>query len=305
VPGEKSVSSTSKQETSPEVDQAAPPSPSVQPSASSHVAAAPTKNSKLLLLLGMLLALAGLSQVDVSDHLEIFDLEVEPKYPIDEMRSNFGPEERLEDFMGNNGGEAAAITVITTEGNWVDDYAYLHRLAFLSHLDFLDTHILHPTKILRLLIGIQDADGRQIIVLPNQPNIRAKPLRQIYSRIFKSAITWLVVEKGFTVIAPAPSEPGVYTESLSMILTCAPAKSNSMAPISADVHFPYDISPACMTFYTAAAVARIKTALLDSGRSSMPSKTELIKLFSRTSVISELENYSLPRFSPAHMDQNE
>jgi len=246
----------------------------------------------------MILALAGLSQVDISDQIDSFDLEFEQKYPTDQKRANFEPEEDIYEFIGNNGGEAANITVIVDRPNFGDDCLVLHELVPKCKFNFPTAIV--PLELLSTLLSIEDADGQQVIVLPAQPKIMVKPLAQIYSRLLERAIGHLVVEKGFTVVAPAPSEPGVYTASLPMLLTYAPYRR--ISPISADLYLPYIVSHASMGLYAAATIACVKQGLMNSGRSSIPSNGELRKLFNRTNVDPESIKCSILGFlaSDAH-----
>lgn len=257
----------------------------------------PPKRSKLLGLWGAIIAFAGFPQFEGCSKLQFLDWKIERKYPFDEIRVDFKHGASFAEYLNNRGGDGANITVITEGPRSSDDYSLLQAVVPESKFVFESFNRMNPIELLNILLKIEDEDGRQTIVLPPQPNNISKSFEKIYSRVLMNIISYLVLQKGFIVIAPAPSEPGVYFESLPILLTCT-SMEKLFDNIHADLFVPRRLNLPLSGLYVAGAIARLKNGLLREGISIIPSKRDIREFFPKLNGVGPtFVKYAVPEFS--------
>jgi len=166
-----------------------------------------------------------------------------------------------------------ALTFSEEQGRQEDDLEYLGNLIPESRCEI--KKVRSALGLLKALLKITGKDGEQVIVLPEEPIAPLGNLSvELYGFLFKKVVEYLVLEKGFTVVAPFPKAPrGVYAESLPYMLTYDRySQWDSSCP---DFYIPHEVSNPVLGLHAAAYIARVKQGLSNSEQGLVPSRSDI------------------------------
>jgi len=229
---------------------------------------------KFLLLLFVLLLLDAFASFNPEDFPDTF--RIVKRYPIDLVRYDVLALENPEQLPMIQGEDLPRITTLTfseEQGPQEDDMEYLGTLISESRCEIKKVRSVFG--LLEALLKITGKDGEQVIVLPEEPTIpRGMMCVELYGFLFKNIVEYLVVEKGFTVVAPLPKSPrGAYARGLRYMFTYDYSDKRSMR--SPDFSVSSDVPKPVLGLHVAAYIGLVKQGLSNSKNGRVPTRGEI------------------------------
>jgi len=277
---------------------------SPQPSSSTSQSSSTKESSKFLWLIGLLFALAGLSQYEdtaatmVQDFVNKFNedddvqtvkeaiigvmsnTEVTGDYLPDERRISFPENAReLKNYL-NNGGAASELVIVIGDNKRMsmDADELMTKIAPNSTFFLRPICQESPIELIRILSKIyRENNSGAIIVLPkvSTSDQMSSILNPMLGRVLDRIISHLVIKQGVHVIAPASSDPdNVYAWCKNVILVASQANAGTCR---ADLFVPVGQDQ----YYAAGAITRMRVGM--PKESCHLSKADIKYFFERVS----------------------
>ena len=235
-----------------------------------------TDISKFLLFILALLLLDAFASFNPEDFPDTF--RIVERYSIDVVRYDILALENPEQLLMSQGEDLPRITALTfseEQGYQEDDLEYLGRLIPESRCEI--NEVRSALGLLEALLQITGKDGEQVIVLPEEPTIpHGKLSVELYGFLFKKVVQYLVLEKGFTVVAPFPNAPrGAYAKGLPYMFTY----DYYAWPIvcSPDFFISPEVPKPVLGLHVAAYIGLVKQGLSNYKNGLIPTRPEIIR----------------------------
>ena len=230
-----------------------------------------TTNSKFISILAAILILAAFVSFGPENFKDTF--RIVHRYPIYSSQIDLGAIKNPEQLLMSEGKDFPRVTALTFSEEQEcleDDLKYLETLIPKAHAEI--NKVPSVPELLMALLKINGKDGEQVILLPEEPIIPFGTLSvELYGFLLKKIVEYLVLQKGFTVVAPRPYSSGnVYTESQHYMITF------DQYDFRADINISPEIQNPLQGLHVAAYIAHIKQGLSDSENGRVPSRSDIV-----------------------------